>query len=243
MMGQKTEVIRVEDVTRFIKDETTLMVGGFLGVGEPIKILDYISEQNVKDLNLIGVVGARVGGGFGVGKLTANNQVSTFLGSHIGTDPVLAKAYVKGDVKVEFNPMGTFIERIRAGGAGLGAVVTPTGVGTEVEEVGEKMNFFGKDYLVFSPVRAEVAIIKAVKADRMGNLQYDGTSINTNTTMATAADIVIAEVDEIVEVGEIVPNDVGTPGIFVDYIVEGYSKEERECIFGEYWQKMNWLNK
>lgn len=242
-MGSKTEVIKIENVSEFVKDGTKLMVGGFLGAGEPIRILDYISEQNIKNLNLIGVVGARVGGGFGVGKLTSNKQVATFLGSHIGTDPVLAKDYVKGEVEVEFNPMGTFIERIRAGGAGLGAVVTPTGVGTEVEETSEKMNFFGKDYLVFSPVRAEVAIIKAVRADKMGNLEYEGTSINTNPTMATAADIVIAEVDEIVEVGEIKPNDVGTPGIFVDYIVKGYSKEERNDMFGEYWEKMNWLNK
>jgi len=242
-MARKTQVIQVEEIKNLIKDGTTLMVGGFLGVGEPIKVLDYIAEQNIKELNLIGVVGARVGGGFGVGKLTENNQIATFLGSHIGTDPALAKQYIKGEVKVEFNPMGTFIERIRAGGAGLGAVVTPTGVGTEVEEVAEKMNFYGRDYLVHSPVRAEVAVIKAAKADKFGNLAYEGISINTNTTMATAADVVIAEVDEIVEIGEINPSNVGTPGIFVDYIVLGYSKEERKEMFGEYWDKMNWLKK
>ncbi|MBV1758999.1 MAG: malonate decarboxylase subunit alpha [Dethiosulfatibacter sp.] len=240
-MAINVEVIKVEDVMKYVKDDVKLMVGGFLGVGEPIKILDYIATQPVKNIHLVAVVGARVGGGFGIGKLTANKQVASFLGSHIGTDPVLAKAYVDGSVKVEFNPMGTFIERIRAGGAGLGAVVTPTGLGTEVEEVAQRTNFYGKDYLVFEPVKADVAIIKAAKADMYGNLQYDGTSINTNPTMATAAKIVIAEVDEIVEVGQIAPNDVGTPGIFVDYVVQGYSPEERKEQFGQYWEKMGWI--
>ncbi len=243
-MAKITEIIKVEDVSKYIKNGTKLMVGGFLGAGEPIRILDYISEQDINDLYLISVVSARVGGHFGIGKLSANKQIKKYLGAHLGTDPVLSKQYINHEVEVEFNPMGTFIERIRAGGSGLGAVVTPVGIGTEVEEVAsEKREFFGKQQLVFSPIRADVAIIKAIKADKLGNLEYEGTTINTNPTMAMAADIVIAEVDEIVEVGEIDPNRVGTPGIFVDYIVQGYSKEERKEIFGKYWEEMNFFSK
>ncbi len=234
-MAKITEIIKVDDVSNYIKSGTKLMVGGFLGAGEPIRVLDYISEQqDIKDLFLISVVSARVGGHFGIGKLAANKQIKKYLGAHLGTDPVMSKQYVNGEVEVEFNPMGTFIERIRAGGSGLGAVVTPVGIGTEVEEVAsEKRDFFGKPQLVFSPVRA----------DKLGNLEYEGTTVNTNPTMAMAADIVIAEVDEIVEVGEIHPDRVGTPGIFVDYIVQGYSKEERKEMFGKYWEEMNFFSK
>ena len=110
------------------------MVGGFLGVGAPLKMIDALVEKNTKNLTLISVVAGYPGGGFDIGKLTANKQVKKFIGAHIGTDPAIGKQYSSGEMEVEFNPMGTWIERIRAGGAGLGAVVTPTGLGTEVRE-------------------------------------------------------------------------------------------------------------
>ncbi|WP_408955365.1 CoA transferase subunit A [Natroniella sp. ANB-PHB2] len=226
-----------------VNNGNSLMVGGFLGVGSPLKLIDNLAEKDVEELTFISVVGGYPGGEFDIGKLAPKKQIKKFIGAHIGTDPKLVKAYNDGDIEVEFNPMGTFIERIRAAGGGLGAVVTPVGLGTEVEELGEKINLFGSEYLAHPPLSADVALIKAVKADKKGNLMYEGTSINTNTTMATAADIVIAEVDEIVEVGEIEPNDIGTQGIFVDYIVEGYSKEERKDIFEELWEKSGKFNK
>ncbi|GAA0181106.1 CoA transferase subunit A [Clostridium sediminicola] len=229
----------IEESVNMISKGASVMVGGFLGVGAPLKLIDALVEKGTDNLCLISVVGSYPGGGFDIGKLTANKQVNKFIGAHIGTDPMLVEGYNTGNIEVEFNPMGTFIERIRAAGAGLGAVVTPVGLGTEVEENALKIELYGKPYLVFPPLKADIALIKASKADRNGNLMYEGTSLNTNTTMATAASIVIAEVDEIVEVGEIEPNNVGTPGIFIDYIVKGYSKEERKNIYGELWQKGN----
>jgi acetate CoA/acetoacetate CoA-transferase alpha subunit len=231
----------VQECASMITDGSSVMVGGFLGVGAPLQMIDQMVENNVKDLTLISVVGSYPGGGFDIGKLTANKQISKFIGAHIGTDPELVGGYNAGEIDVEFNPMGTFIERIRAAGAGLGAVVTPVGIGTEVEENSARMDFFGKDYLVFPPLGADFALVKAQKADLYGNLVYDGTSMNTNTTMATAGKIVIAEVDEIVEVGAFEPNDIGTPGIFVDYIVKGLTEDERKNLFGELWIKGNKL--
>lgn len=245
-MGKIAKVIEIDKIKDIVKSNSTLMIGGFLGVGEPIKILDYISEQKeIKNLTVMSAVSGRVGGNFGLGKLAANKQIKKYIGSHIGTDPAIQKQYLSKEIEVELNPMGTFIERVRAGGAGLGAIITSVGIGIEeVEKVAaEKRGFFGKDYLVFSPLRAKIAIVKAIKADKLGNLKYEGASINSNPTMAMAADIVIAEVDEIVEIGNILPNEVGTPGIFVDYIVKGYTQQERKKIFGEYWEKMHWFNK
>jgi acetate CoA/acetoacetate CoA-transferase alpha subunit len=144
-------------------------------------------------------------------------------------------------MKVEFNPMGTWIERIRAGGAGLGGVLTATGLGTEVEKGHEKIYVDGNAFLLFPPIHADVAVIKGHKADPTGNIQYRGAAVNTNPVMATAADYVIAEVDEIVETGSIEPNAVGTPGILVDAIVKGYAFHERKKIYTDQWLKTNKL--
>ncbi|MCG8539668.1 MAG: CoA transferase subunit A [Clostridia bacterium] len=220
-----------------IKDNSTIMIGGFLAVGAPLKMIDKLAEEGTKDLTLIGVVGAYPGGGFDIGKLSANKQIKKFIGAHIGTDPAFVEQYNNGELEVEFNPMGTWIERIRAGGAGLGGVVTPVGLGTEIEEGREKIKVNEKDYLLYPPLKADVAIIKAYRADKSGNLQYKGTSLNSNPVMATAADIVIAEVDEIVEVGEIPYSQVGTPGIFVNIIVQGFAPDERKDIFDNLWIK------
>ncbi len=135
--------------------------------------------------------------------------------------------------------MGTIVECIRAGGAGLGAVITPTGLGTEIENGRDKLIVDGKEYLVFPAIKADVALIKGCKADKFGNILYRGTTKGTNTSMALAADLVIAEVDEIVDVGEIPPDSVGTPGILVDIIVQGDSFEDRRKYFEDLWTRTN----
>ncbi|MDI3536685.1 MAG: acetate CoA/acetoacetate CoA-transferase alpha subunit [Eubacteriaceae bacterium] len=226
--------IKPEEAVLKIKDRNSLMIGGFLGAGVPLLMIDQIVEKNIKDLTIISVGAGYRGGGVDIGKLALNHQIKKYVTSHVGTDPNLIKQIVSEEVALDLSPMGTFIERIRAAGAGLGAVVTPVGLGTEVEDMADKIVIDGKDFLLFKPIKADVAIIKAARCDKMGNLEYHGIS-NTNPVMATAADIVIAEVEEIVEVGEIKSEAVGTAGIFVDYYVQGYSFEERKAIYEDLW--------
>lgn len=224
-----------QEAVKNIKDGMKLMTAGFLGVGAPLKMIDELASTDVKDLTLIQAVSAQPGETHDVGKLVANKQIKKFIGAHIGTSPEFQEQYKAGTLEVEFIPMGTVVECIRAGGAGLGAVVTPTGLGTEVEEGRDKITVDGKEYLVFPPLKADVAIIKGYKADKLGNIIYRGTTKGTNTIMALAADLVIAEVDEIVEVGEIPYDSVGTPGILVDIIVQGDSLEDRKQYFEDLW--------
>ncbi|MCB2308933.1 CoA transferase subunit A [Clostridium estertheticum] len=227
----------VQEAVENIKDGMKIMTAGFLGVGAPIRIIDALAETGVKNLILIQAVSAHPGETHDIGKLVANKQIKKFVGAHIGTCPEIQEQYNAGTLEVEFIPMGTVVECIRAGGAGLGAVVTPTGVGTVLEEGREKMVIDGKEYLVYPPIKADVAIIKGYKADKLGNIQYRGTTKGTNTIMALAADLVIAEVDEIVEAGEIAPDSVGTPGILVDIIVKGDSLEARGKYFEDLWRR------
>ncbi len=238
------KITDVESNKKLFTNNMTLMIGGFLGVGEPQKLIDQVVESNVKNLTVIAVAGEYPGGGgVGIGKLSENKQIKRFITSHIGTDPSMVAQYNSGELVVEFNPMGTWIERIRCGGGGLGGVLTPTGFGTEVEDGREKITVEGKEYLLFPPLRADIAIIKAHKADKAGNLLYKGLSINSNPVIATAADYVIAEVDEIVDIGEIPYNQIGTPGIYVDAVVKGYEIEERKEILQRLWVKTKKLNK
>ncbi len=236
------EIKTVDDCINLITNDTTIMVGGFLGIGAPLKIIDALAESDIENLTLVSVVAGYPGGGFDIGKLTKNRKIKKFIGSHIGTDPELIQQFNAGEIKVEFNPMGTWIERIRAAGAGLGAVVTQTGLGTEVEEGCEKIIIEGKPFLLYTPLKADVAIIKGHKADKAGNIQYRGTALNSNPVMATAANLVIAEVDEIVEQGELEPNRIGTPGIFVDILVQGDSQKERKDQFDDIWLKTGRLS-
>ncbi|MEA4826588.1 MAG: CoA transferase subunit A [Clostridium sp.] len=226
-----------QEAIKNIKDGMSIMVGGFLGVGSPLNMLEELASSGVENLTLIQPVASYPGGNHDVGKLTANRQVKKFIGAHIGTDPEIGKQYNEGTLEVEFNPMGTLAERIRAGGAGLGAIVTPTGLGTEIEEGREKIVIDGKEYLLYPPLKADVALIKGFRADKAGNIEYRGTSKGINPIMATAANIVIAEVDEIVEIGEIPYDNVGTPGIFVDIVVQGNTLEERQQYFEDLWIK------
>lgn len=201
------------------KDGMTIMVGGFMCNGQALTIMDFIHEKNYKDLTIIcNDAGFE---GKGIGKLIENNQVKKLIATHIGLNPIAGKLMGEEKMEVELIPQGTLIEQIHAGGAGLGGVLTPTGIGTTVEEGKEIIKVDGKEYLLEKALRADLSIIKANKSDRFGNLQYYGTTQNFNLKMAFAADTVIAETDELVEIGEIDPNFVHTAGVVVDYVLKG----------------------
>lgn len=216
------KVISIDEAIAHIKDGMTIMIGGFLGCGSPHRLIDALVKKGVKDLTLI-----CNDSGFpeiGAGKLVVNKQIKKLIASHVGTNRETGNQMNSGEMEVILVPQGTLAEQVRAGGAGLGGFLTPTGVGTVVEEGKEKIVLDGKTYLLEKPLRADVALIAGHNVDKFGNIVYHGATRNFNVLMATAADIVIVEADEVVEVGELDPNDVVTSGIFVDYIVNGGDK-------------------
>jgi len=229
------KVTTLDKVMEQVKDGMTIMIGGFLGVGSPLQSIEKLVETGVKDLTLISVVNSYPGGGFDLAPLFKNKQVKKFITAHTGTCPEALEIYKTGELEVEFYPMGTWTEKIRAAGAGLGAVVTPIGLGTLVEEGKEKITVNGKEYLLELPLKADMAFIKGFRGDKIGNIQYHGVSLNSNPVLATAADFTVAEVNEIVEIGDIDPERVGTPGVFVKAVVQGYSFTEQQKIFEDLW--------
>lgn len=195
-----------------------VMIGGFLAVGSPHGIIDKLVQLGTANLTIIAN-----DTGFpdkGIGKLIVNRQASTVIASHIGTNPPTGQQMNAGELDVELIPQGTLAEQVRAAGAGLGGILTPTGLGTVAQEGKKLIEIDGQEYILAEPIFADVALIKAHKADGNGNLVYSKTARNFNPLMAMAAKLVIAEVEEIVEVGEIDPDHVITPGIFVDYLVK-----------------------
>lgn len=208
----------IKEATDNIKDGLEVMIGGFMAIGTPENIIDGIVEKGVSDLTVIANDTALPDQG--IGKLIVNKQVNRVVATHIGLNPETGKQMNNGDIEVELIPQGTLAEQIRSAGAGLGGILTPTGIGTVVEEGKEKKTINGKEYLLELPISADVALIKAWKADRKGNLVYRKSARNFNPVMATAADLVIVEVENLVETGEIDPDDVMTPAAFVDIIVE-----------------------
>lgn len=213
------KLISIDEAVDMIKDGMTIMVGGFLGCGNPHKIIDKLVEKNVKDLTLI--CNDSSFPDYGVGKLVVNHQIKKLIASHVGTNPETGRQMNAGEMEVVLVPQGTLAEQVRAGGAGLGGILTPTGVGTVIEEGKQKITVDGVEYLLEKPLKADVALIAGQKVDKFGNIVYFGATRNFNTLMATAAETVIVEASEIVEVGDLDPNDVVTPSIFVDYIVDG----------------------
>ncbi|SFL96167.1 acetate CoA-transferase subunit alpha [Pelosinus propionicus] len=212
-----SKLICIEQVAEFLYDGMVAMFGGFLGVGTPEEIIQVMIDNSVSNITLIANDTSFVDKG--VGKLIANRQVTKAIVSHIGTNPSTGKQMIANEIEVELVPQGTLIERIRCGGSGLGGFLTPTGIGTMVEKGKQKLVVDEKEYLLETPLRANIAFIKAKAADRAGNLIYDKTARNFNPLIAMAADMVIAEVDEIVEIGAIDPDQVITPGILVDKII------------------------
>ncbi|QZY55819.1 3-oxoacid CoA-transferase subunit A [Crassaminicella profunda] len=214
----RNKVVTIEEAMSHIKDGMTIMIGGFMAAGTPEKFMDVLVEKGLKDLTIIGNDAAWPN--VGIGKLVCNKQVKKLIASHVGLNPEVGNQMNSGELDVELVPQGTLAERVRAGGNGLGGILTPTGVGTIVEEGKEKITVDGKEYLLEKPLRADIALVGASVADKKGNLCFNKATRNFNPMMATAADLVIVGAEKIVEVGEIDGNDVVTPGLFVDYMVE-----------------------
>lgn len=211
--------VSMDEAVALVEDGMTIMVGGFLGCGNAHKIVDALVAKGVKDLTLIANDAAMPD--YGIGKLVVNHQLKKLIASHVGTNPEVAAQMNDGSLEVELVPQGSLAEKIRAGGCGLGGVLTPTGLGTLVAEGKQVITVDGKDYLLETPLRADVALISGYKVDRNGNVWYKGTTRNFNVIMAAAAHTVICEADNIVEIGEILPEDVVTPFVLVDYVVDG----------------------
>lgn len=224
------KIVSHEEAVALIPDGASIMLGGFMGCGSAHCFIEALANSKVKDLTVISNDASMPGGPIGdahyaVAKLIHNHQVKTLIASHVGLNPEVAEQSMKEKtLEVILVPQGSMAEMIRAGGAGLGGVLTPTGIGTIVEDsplcLG-KQTIQGKEYLLMAPLHADFAAVAGVKVDKAGNIWYRGDTSNFNIVMATAADTVIAEARDIVEVGEIAPEDVRTSGIYVDYIVEG----------------------
>lgn len=211
------KTMSIADAVAMIPDGASLMIGGFMGVGTPERVVDEIVRQGKRDLAVIANDTAKPG--TGIGKLVGAKLVRTAIVSHIGLNPETQRQMIAGEMSVELVPQGTLIERIRAGGFGLGGILTPTGVGTVVEEGKRKIAVNGEEYLLETPLRADFALVQAFLADYLGNLSYALTARNFNPLIAMAGATVIAAADHIVPVGLIAPDHVVTPAPLVDYLV------------------------
>lgn len=210
------------------KDHMTILCGGFGLCGMP--------ESLVYALGRTGVTGLTVASnnagidGVGLGKLLESRQIDKMISSYVGNNKIFAQQYINGDIEIEFNPQGTFAERIRAGGAGIPAFFTKTGVGTQVAEGKEHRDFAGETYILEHGLVADIALIRAEKADAAGNLVFNKTAMNFNPEMATAAKITLVEVDQIVGVGELDPNHIHVPSIYVQRIVKSTIPKKIEFV-------------
>ena len=213
------KLISMHDAVNLVRDGDTIMVGGFLAVGTPDRLIDALIEKGVKDLTLIcndtGFVDR------GVGKMVVAKMFKKIYASHVGTNKETGRQLLEGETEVILVPQGTLIEQIRAGGFGLGGVLTKTGLGTAVEEGKDIVEIDGEKYLLEKPMRANIALLFAEKADVKGNLTFHGATRNFNTYMGAAADISIVEAQEVVPLGGICQDDVVVPGVFVNHIIDG----------------------
>jgi 3-oxoacid CoA-transferase subunit A len=218
-------VANAEDAVRDIQDGATVMVGGFGLCGNPENLIRALVKKGVKNLTTIsnnaGIDGA------GIGLLLGAGQIRKHIGTYVGENKLLEQMVLDGRMQLELVPQGTFAERIRAGGAGIPAFFTPTGFGTLVAENKETREFEGCMYLMERALKADFALVKAWKGDKWGNLIYRKTARNFNPMMATAARVTIAEVEELVEVGQLNPDEVHTPSVFVKRIFQGENYEKR----------------
>jgi acetate CoA/acetoacetate CoA-transferase alpha subunit len=217
-------IISAEKAVQLIKEGSVVMLGGFLGCGSPKGLLEALEKQGTKNLTLVcndtAVHNLKTGQMTYVAKLVAKKQFKKMIVTHIGTNGETQRQMNAGETEVVLVPQGTLAEQIRAAGAGLGGVLTPTGVGTEVQEGKKVIEIDGKKFLLEKALGGDVALIKAKKADKAGNLVFDKTERNFNPLMAMACTTVIVEANEIVEIGEIDPEIVVTPSVFVHYLVQ-----------------------
>jgi acetate CoA/acetoacetate CoA-transferase alpha subunit len=211
------QTISLSQAAAMIPDGASLMIGGFMAVGTPQKLVDELVRQNKRNLTVI--ANDTAAPGLGIGKLIAAKLVSRLIASHIGLNPETQRQMMAGELEVELVPQGTLAERIRAGGYGLGGVLTQTGLGTTIEEGKKRLEVQGKTYLVETPLRADFALVQAFIGDYLGNLSYALTARNFNPVMAMSGRTVIACVDNIVPVGVISPDHVMTPAAIVDYFI------------------------
>lgn len=217
-----------EEAAGEIKDGMTLMVGGFGLVGIPENLISALCKRNVKDLTVIsnncGV------DDWGLGLLLKNNQIKKMISSYVGENKEFERQVLSGELEVQLVPQGTLAEKIRAGGAGIPAFYTPAGVGTPIAEGRETREFNGKEYLLEEALTADFSLVRAWKADKLGNLVYRQTAQNFNPMMAAAGKITIAEVEEIVEAGQLLPNEIHTPGVYVQGLIVGKQEKRIERI-------------
>ena len=211
------KAVSAEQAVAMIPNGASVMIGGFMGVGTPERLLDELVRQNKSELSIISNDAAVPGRG--IGKLFDASLVATLTASHIGLNPKVQQQMMANKVAVNLVPQGTLVERIRAGGCGLGGVLTPTGVGTIVEEGKQKIELNGRSFLLETALRCDFALIHAFLADYLGNLSYALTARNFNPVMAMAADTVIVTAENIVPVGVIAPDHVVTPAPLVDYLI------------------------
>ena len=230
----KNKFITAKEAAAMIHDGDTVLVGGFLGHGTPELILDEIvANDAIKGITVVsndvafdegrdpnGVRPGRVGNS----KLLMAHKIKKLINSHMGTNPEAARQMAAGEMEVELNPQGTLVERVRAAGYGLGGVLTPTGVGTDVANGKQVLNIDGKDYLLEKPLPGDVAIVRASKVDKFGNCYFEGSTRNFCAVWCMGAPVCIVEAEKVVEVGEIKPEDVMVPGVVVTYIVDGGAK-------------------
>lgn len=212
------KIISGKEAVKMIKAGDRLMISGFLAVGAPEYLIDLLVAENTKDLHIICI--ASDWENRGVGKLVVNHQLKSAQVSHMGTNKEIQAQFNSGEMTIELIPQGTLMERVRAAGAGLGGILTPTGLGTVVQDGKQIITVEDKPYILEPAIHADFALIKAWKADKMGNLVYRKTARNSNPIMAMAGRTVIVEADEIVETGELDPESIVTPGVFVSYIVK-----------------------
>lgn len=217
MSAMISKIAALEEAMSHFYDGMTLMFGGFGGVGNPPSLIQGILDKGIGNLTIIGNDTAFPD--IGIGRLITQRRVKKVIASHIGSNPVAGELMTKGELKVEFCPQGTLAERVRAGGVGLGGILVDVGIGTIAEQGKRKIELDGKTYLIETSLTAEVAIVHAKKADPYGNLVYHTSARNFNPLVAMAGDFTIAEADEIVPAGQLDPEEIVTPGAFVNMVV------------------------